>query len=256
MMAVRKRPSLKKVIFICATASILTLAFYTDDNIKTLTAADLQVVDTPDIRARKKQFFDFMRPIVISENEKIIKLRKKLFIAKESKHQKKFVTKVAKKYKLDRIESEEDWETLFERVDTIALELVLAQSANESAWGQSRFAQEGNNFFGQWCYLEGCGIVPERRKKNMTYEVARFDSINESVRRYMNNINSSQAYKTLRDIRKKNRAAGKPADAIAQAGGLSKYSERGTAYVENIRSLIRTNEDLIRTNEDLMQADE
>lgn len=244
-----KKLTLKKIILACATVSALALIFYTDDGIKTLTAADLQIADTQDNDARKKQFFDFMRPIVISENEKIIKLRKKLIIAKKSNHQKKFVAKVAKNYKLDWVAGEEDWETLFKRVDAIALELVLAQSANESAWGQSRFAQEGNNFFGQWCYLEGCGIVPEQRGNNMTHEVARFDSVNESVRLYMKNINTNQAYKPLRDIRNKNRAAGKPANAIAQADGLSKYSERGTAYVENIRNLIRANKDLMQDDE-------
>ena len=37
------------------------------------------------------------------------------------------------------------------------------QAANESAWGTSRFARIGLNFFGQWCYSKGCGMVPKRR---------------------------------------------------------------------------------------------
>jgi len=243
------KPVVKKIIIAGIATAVLLIAFTTDREISSVTAADFQVEDSVDAATRKKLFFDFLRPIVVSENAKILELRKKLVIAKESKHQKKFVAKVARDYNLDWVDGEEDWDKLFKRVDAIALELVLAQSANETAWGQSRFAQQGNNFFGHWCYQEGCGIVPEKRAGDATHEVERYDSVNESVRRYIKNINTSEAYKPLRDIRKDNRAAGKPADAIAQAGGLNKYSERGTDYVEDIRNLIRANEDLMLDND-------
>ena len=41
------------------------------------------------------------------------------------------------------------------RVDVLPVSLALAQAANESAWGTSRFALQGNNIFGQWCYEPG-----------------------------------------------------------------------------------------------------
>ncbi|HKJ91279.1 MAG TPA: glucosaminidase domain-containing protein, partial [Oceanipulchritudo sp.] len=41
------------------------------------------------------------------------------------------------------------------RVDVIPPSLALAQAALESGWGTSRFAREGNNLFGIWCYTPG-----------------------------------------------------------------------------------------------------
>ena len=75
----------------------------------------------------------------------------------------------------------DSWKKLLERVDAVALEVALAQSANESAWGQSRFAKQGNNFFGQWCYRKGCGIVPKKRDKGGRHEVAKFKSVNAAT---------------------------------------------------------------------------
>ncbi len=48
---------------------------------------------------------------------------------------------------------------LLRRVDVIPVSLVLAQAANESVWGTSRFAVDGNNLFGQWCYEEGLQVL-------------------------------------------------------------------------------------------------
>jgi Bax protein len=119
------------------------------------------------------------------------------------------------------------------------------QAANESAWGRSRFARQGNNYFGQWCYRKGCGIVPARRVPGATHEVRRFASVAESVRAYMNNINRSSAYADFRNIRRSLRVQSKPLDAERLAYGLKSYSERGMAYVHVIRSMIRSNRVLI-----------
>jgi len=210
-----------------------------------LTGNDLNMVDVADTTDKKKRFFDFMRPIIDEENSKTLKLRNKLLTAKKQNNDKRFVTRIAQSYSTDWSPEKENWDKLLERVDMIAPELAMAQSANETAWGQSRFAQQGNNFFGQWCYKKGCGIIPANRSRGATHEVAHFDSVNESVRSYIKNINTGRAYATLRKIRSKNRNAGKAPDAIAQAGGLISYSERGMKYVSEIRSLIRANKELM-----------
>jgi len=86
--------------------------------------------------------------------------------------------------------------------------MFLAQAANESSWGTSRFAKEANNLFGQWCYTPGCGIVPAQREENEANEVRKFATINDTVRSYVRNINSYYAYKDLRVIREEIRSAG------------------------------------------------
>ena len=221
---------------------VLTAAIQPDTR---FTAADLDMVDIKDVNDKKKRFFDFMRPIINEENAKVLKLRKNLLQAREQDDSKNFVAQVAKAYSVKWEAEEKNWDKLLERVDSIALELSLAQSADESAWGQSRFAQQGNNFFGQWCYKEGCGIIPTERARGSSYEVARFDSVNHSVRSYIKNINTGRVYFRLRKIRRENRAAGKQPDAIAQAAGLIRYSQRREAYVKEIRSMIRVNKKMM-----------
>ncbi|MDX8381543.1 MAG: glucosaminidase domain-containing protein, partial [Ghiorsea sp.] len=133
------------------------------------------------------------------------------------------------------------WAALLKRVDTVPLELVLSQAANESAWGTSRFARKANNLFGQWCFTKGCGLVPSRRNAGSTHEVAAFKSPQLSVRSYLRNLNTGRVYKDLRTIRAQKRAQGKTATAFELAEGLNKYSERGQAYVKEIRSMIKYN---------------
>jgi len=212
---------------------------------KIKTAHDLNMTGITDADDKKKRFFDFMRTIVIDENAKILSLREKLLAAKKNNNKKTFVGKTAYDYNVVWEAGKENWDQLLRRVDAIALEVALAQSANESAWGQSRFAMEGNNFFGQWCYIEGCGMVPDKREAGTKHEVARFKSVNASVRSYIKNINTGTVYAPLRNIRKINRAAGKEPDAYAQAGGLIKYSQRREEYIKEIRSIIQANKALM-----------
>jgi Bax protein len=130
-------------------------------------------------------------------------------------------------------------------VDAVPDHLVLAQAANESAWGTSRFAREGNNLFGQWCFRQGCGLVPASRPDGATYEVARFESVSQSIGSYMHNLNTGRTYQELREIRALARENGHDPDANAMAAGLMSYSERGEDYISELRSMIRHNAEVI-----------
>lgn len=221
-----------------------SFSLHADSSNGQYTAADLDMKNIANVKDKKKRFFDFMRPIVMAENQRILIQREQILDAKKNNNA-AAVAELAKQYSVDWSVERPDWNKLLERVDAVALELVLAQSANESAWGQSRFAKQGNNFFGQWCYKKGCGIVPARRNPGSTHEVAAFKSVNASVRSYLKNINTGRVYAPLRKIRAQDRAAGKPASAYDQAAGLIKYSERREAYVKEIRSMIRINKKLM-----------
>lgn len=237
---------MKKIILLSLFLCFYGLSAIAQAETKIVTAKDLDMSNLKDIKDKKKRFFDFMRPIVNDENAKVLTLREKLVAAKKNKNNHELVAATAESYSVDWTTGEESWKKLLERVDAIALEVALAQSANESAWGQSRFAQQGNNFFGQWCYKKGCGIVPAKRDKGTKHEVASFKSVNASVRSYIKNINTGRVYAPLRNIRRDNRAAGKKPDAKAQAGGLIKYSQRREEYVKEIRSMIRVNKKLMQ----------
>ena len=119
--------------------------------------------------------------------------------------------------------------------------LALVQAANESAWGTSRFARDANNYFGQWCFTRGCGLIPANRIEGAHHEVQRFSSPKESVASYLNNLNTHNAYAQLRSIRSNAVKNGEPITGYLLAAGLGKYSERGEAYIEEIRTMIRVN---------------
>lgn len=127
---------------------------------------------------------------------------------------------------------------LLNRVNTVPAPLVIAQAANESAWGRSRFAKEGNNYFGQWCTRPGCGLIPRQRPAGKTYEVRRFGSAEASVASYIHNLNTHRAYRTLRAIRSNQQRSGLPFNSLELAKGLSAYSAHGDAYIRMIRNII------------------
>jgi uncharacterized FlgJ-related protein len=130
---------------------------------------------------------------------------------------------------------------LLQRVDTLPVSLVLAQAAIESGWGTSRFAREGNNLFGQWCFDPGCGLVPAARRTGARHEVAAYASVNDSIDAYLLNINTHSAYRDLRELRARARAEGREPTGLELATGLRSYSERGELYVQDVRSIIRGN---------------
>jgi uncharacterized FlgJ-related protein len=127
------------------------------------------------------------------------------------------------------------------KLDEIPAGLVLGQAAYESGYGTSRFAVEGNALFGQWTY-GGEGMVPEKQRKSLgDHRIASYDWPFDSVRGYYINISSHPAYEDLRKLRAQLKADGKPLTSLALADGLQSYSERGQAYVDTLKGIIRTN---------------
>ena len=204
-----------------------------------------------DVKQKKRAFFEYIYPLLEVANKEVLVKRKKLKQiqadlnagVKLTPGELEFLEVVSKEYSLKPKDSasEENVKKLLRAVDYVPPSLVLAQSANESAWGTSRFAKKANNFFGQWCFKKGCGIVPARRDAGSKHEVRKFKSIQGSVRAYVKNINTGRAYSSLRSVRAKLRAQDEMLTGHDLAVGLVKYSARGEAYVKEIRSMIRTN---------------
>lgn len=197
---------------------------------------------------RKKAFFGYFLRLIETKNEAILKNRLSLLgwyksLSKLSHNESRRVSSLAAYYRINDfdITSDQHWKTLLKRVNTIPPSLALAQAANESAWGTSRFAREGNNFYGQWCFEKGCGLIPKRRDDKKTHEVAVFKSPEESVEKYIHNLNSHRAYSALREIRNKLNIANKLVTGIDLSAGLAKYSERGQEYISELQSMIRFN---------------
>ncbi|MCG8669415.1 MAG: glucosaminidase domain-containing protein [Pseudomonadales bacterium] len=188
------------------------------------------------IKERKTAFFDFLGPLVEKENQRIAELRANLDDMSTEQ-----LIALSSEYDLPQEQKADLVTSLKSRIDEIPPSLVMAQAAIESAWGTSRFAQEGNNLFGEWCFTPGCGIVPKARPANKHHEVRRFDSPEHSVRSYMQNLNSHNAYDLLRIQRADQRARQSALNGCYLATGLQSYSQKGLGYVEMVKTFIRSN---------------
>jgi len=211
--------------------------------------------DTPDFKAfragaeRKQAFYSYFLPVIRQRNREIRETRRQVREWQQDKDNIGWweawrIRAIAKAYRIETFDTgrEADWNSLLRRVDTVPPSLALAQAAKESAWGISRFASQGNNYFGQWCFEKRCGMVPRRRDARQSHELAVFDSPEASVESYMRNLNSHDAYEPLRNIRAQLKAAQQPVSGIRLVDGLGEYSEKGNEYLEELRSLIRDND--------------
>jgi len=207
-----------------------------------------------DVEKKKKAFFAYLRPFVERENARlhhlrgqIMELQQKLAITDLTLEEYAFLFSLYDEFKLDYPEVDaEGVQALLKRVDIIPAELVLIQAAKESGWGSSRFALEAFNFFGQWCFKAGCGLVPLQRGAGKYHEVAVFPHIAAAVTSYFYNLNTFYQYDELRELRAKQRQAGQVSGQHL-VSGLLKYSERGQAYVEEIEKMLRINNPFIES---------
>ena len=196
-------------------------------------------------KLRKDIFIKTVLPLVLRANKEVREERLRmldLLTRRDKQHdlspnEQAFLVHLAAQYEVPK----GDLDELRRRVDVIPASLALAQGAEESGWGTSRFARQGNAVFGQRTFRKGAGLVPLRRAQGQHYEVKAFNSLYTSVRSYVWNLNTHFAYKTLRSERAALRDGGKPLSGYALTGALERYSERGQKYIKTIRVIMRAN---------------
>ena len=82
----------------------------------------------------------------------------------------------------------------------VNLEVLLAQAALESGWGNSRFALEGKNLFGVRTYdLREPHMLPSNNPKKWGVRVYMHEC--DSVQHYIDIINNGSAYEKYRELR-------------------------------------------------------
>lgn len=194
------------------------------------------------VETKKSIFFRLMAPLILIANENIAQQRE--LVKNEPLNSQKLID-IALKYNIIKEPQtnlkEAQRRLLLSRVDIIPASLALAQAAEESGWATSRFALEGNAFFGQWDF-SGNGMKPKQQREALgNYGVAKFDSPLDSVEAYMFNLNTNAAYQNLRDLRGEMRSNDRHITGYELAATLDKYSERGEAYISGLRLMIRYN---------------
>ena len=199
---------------------------------------------------KKREFISVVLPIAINQNNTILSQRKKIVDLKNylinrktlSKTDQNFLEDLANKYfittknrhKIDVIDD------LLLSLDIIPNSIVLAQAANESGWGSSRFARDFNALFGEYTYDKNLGIVPIQREEGKKHLIKYFSTIDQSVESYFININRHSAYGKFRKFRKLLRDHNKIININLLVNKLDVYAEDNN-YVDTIISIIRYN---------------
>lgn len=236
-----------KIFFIILLSAVLAACDSTPEpsNNPALTAPLPDFSDFTDVKAKKRAFFEFLLPLVYEANQRITVERELVKKWQENDNlsdvEQEKIERILTKYRVTTDDRDEQETLILRRVQPLPPSIVLAQAANESAWGTSRFAREGNNLFGQWCFTIGCGIIPGERNHRAKHEVRVFESPFNSVSSYMRNLNSHEQYQDLRIIRQQLLEQEATVTGKALANGLLGYSERGEDYVHEIQQMIRFN---------------
>jgi len=210
-------------------------------------AKELSVAD------KKRLFFRLIAPIVLRINELILedRVRAKELTQRLAQGQsvtpddQAWLTELAVKYKVlkstsERLDSDAFTELLI-RVDVVPPSLSLAQAASESGWGTSRFAAQGNSLFGQWTWGKGLKPAEQRTSELGDQRIAAFGSTAQAAYSYALNLNTERAYRDFRLKRADLRRQSLRISGTVLAETLLNYSERGQAYVDHLKTLIRQN---------------
>jgi len=205
--------------------------------------------DLPNLRsvqARKNLFIRVMLPLVLQANEQVRKDRARLLnlnVRRDNLGQadQVWLAALADKYGVEATDRRKLFSELKLRVDVVPPSLALAQAAEESGWGTSRFALEGNAVFGQWTYKKGQGIVPSERKEGARHEIKAFKGLRSSIAAYVHNLNTHWAYVEFRSGRSQARKGGDAPSGGHLIETLHKYSQRGADYIRTIKTIMRVN---------------
>ena len=193
-----------------------------------------------DTKQKRELFIRILLPLILDENQKISEDREKLFkILRKNFNtvgERVWLKRRFKEYKIE----DQDLGQLKMRMDIIPVSIALAQAANESGWGTSRFALEGNALFGQWTWSKK-GISPKNKDPNKSHKILQFQILKASVRAYQNNLNTHNAYKEFREARARIRQEDNNINGLQLTKYLKNYASIGEKYVRILEDIIKNN---------------
>jgi|TARA_B100000315_G_scaffold59265_2_gene53751 Bax protein len=209
-----------------------------------LTAFPRDILRISQPETRKKFFFKMVLPLVLRVNDRIAGDRRRLLPLKAALRSGRRLAAADRLWLAAKSDQygvrRGDMAELARRMDTVPPSLAIAQAAEETGWGTSRFAREGNALFGQWTFAAVGGLVPKSRDNGKSHKVKAFQTLTEAVGAYVANLNTHRAYRGFRAERMRVRRHGE-LSGLELARTLGSYSERGRAYVSSIIRIIRAN---------------
>ena len=200
------------------------------------------------VETRKQVFIKTMLPLILRVNEELRQNRARIAELTNRMAEGGQLTRTESRWLAAQYERHEvkpgNARLLLRRVDVIPPSLALAQAAEESGWGTSRFAQEGHALFGQRTTASGIGLIPEAHAEDAGIKVKSFEELLEGVRSYARNLNTHNAYADFRKVRAKMRESSRDTSGINSMRlieTLESYSARGKDYIDTIKNIIRVN---------------
>lgn len=212
-----------------------------------ITVTAYYVRQLPDLRTvkvdqRKTIFISSVLPHILRANQELIERRRRIEIDYANGSEDR-IRKWAELYAVAGVNDlhiDQLYDELMLRVDAIPVSLALAQAIIESGWGTSRFARQGNALYGEWAWSESKGIKPLSPSDDRAV-VRSFASIFDSVRSYMHNLNTHDAYQNLRQKRRQYRDDVQHILTQQLIPTLDKYAEDGDLYIRKLRNIVQTN---------------
>jgi len=203
---------------------------------------------TKDGNARKLLFITALLPVILEVNQRVLADRDQLFSLRVkimsngsdglSLSDRIWLQQLADRYDVpvEQLDGEL-LDKLMHRVDVVPPSMAIAQSGIESGWGTSFAARTGNALFGQ---IQSVG----RHAVSVSWKPGAgmpqpFANVGEAAEAYVANLNTHPAYATFRAERATMRDRGETPDGYRLIGQLLRYSERGEAYVQFVRQVMR-----------------
>jgi Bax protein len=124
----------------------------------------------------------------------------------------------------------------------INTELIVAQAIVESNYGTSRFAIDGNNLFGIRVWSKE-GMLPYKQPDHIEWRVRVFKTKCESVRNYIEILNTKQVYTEFRKARDMsfNRDPIKMAKALDSFSTNKEYEKHVIEVINKLRNELQNN---------------
>lgn len=195
---------------------------------------------------RKKEFVAILLPMIESENKRIAQERQYVleffqesFLQhiqqKLQNNQYKQIVAIAQRYRINRLLNYNEY---LKRIDIIPPSLALAQAALESGWGISVYSKKYNNLFGEYTMHS---YVPARKIRGNKRRIRVFNSLRQSIRAYMWNLNTHYAYSHFREERFNAHSKGGGYSGLEALSYLLAYSEIREQYAQKVAILMSEN---------------
>ncbi|MCA6222017.1 protein bax [Photorhabdus antumapuensis] len=248
-------------------AFFISLLFSAFSHASTSTAKSIEYAhngmqsNLPDLRKypsgipRKKAFLNVVVPVIDKHNQRIMQERKWLLEHQKAKRWStqdiRFLQRICKNYNVSCSSSPKkvNWNKILSRVDIIPTHFVATQAATESGWGTSKLAQQNNNLFGMRCG-NNCKKTQGKIKGYSAYP-----TINDSVEAYMRNMNTHNAYESLRVSRAKQRNSQESLNTSKLIDNLEGYSQLGSTYNSYLHKVFNSNKGLITQAQEFAKND-